>query len=73
MSNELVQMGVTLLFLPLAALAVFYLVVSLRQVATGFREADTRKQRNAVYLFAICLLALILLQRLWFWLMWQLD
>ncbi|RYY40178.1 MAG: hypothetical protein EOO08_07530 [Chitinophagaceae bacterium] len=73
MSNEFLQMGVTLLFLPLAALAIFYLVVSLRQLATGFRDADTRKQRNAVYLFALCCLGLLLLQKFWFWLMWQLD
>ncbi|RYY90585.1 MAG: hypothetical protein EOO15_01960 [Chitinophagaceae bacterium] len=71
--DELLQMVVTLLFLPLALLGLFYLALSLRQLTIGFQESDLRKQRNSVYLIAICFLALVLLHRFWVWLMWQLD
>ncbi|RYD90902.1 MAG: hypothetical protein EOP50_15175 [Sphingobacteriales bacterium] len=71
--NELFQMGVTLLFLPFAGFALLQAVLSLRQLFSGFRQADQRLQRNSVYMLALCFLALVLLYRLWFWLMWQMD
>ncbi|RYZ16552.1 MAG: hypothetical protein EOO16_25605 [Chitinophagaceae bacterium] len=71
--NELKQMAVTLLFLAAAAVVLLQAALSLRQLAHGFRHDDVRKQRNSVYMIALCFMALVLLYRFWFWLMWQMD
>ncbi|GAB4094096.1 hypothetical protein [Flaviaesturariibacter terrae] len=71
--SELLQMLVTLLFIAAAGFVLLQLALSLRQMVGGFRHDDQRRQRNSVYMIALCFIALVLLYRLWFWLMWQMD
>lgn len=67
------QMAVTLLFLAVAALVLLQAGLSLRQLSSGLRHTDSRRQRNSIYMLLLCFLALVLLYRLWVWLMWQMD
>jgi hypothetical protein len=73
MDYEFVQMGVSLLFLPVAAIILFQGLLSIRQLANSIGHEDDRKRSNAIFMLAMCFIAIVLLYRFWFWLMWQLD
>ena len=71
--DELDQLLVTLPFLLLGGIILLCGALSVLKLARSLKTAEVRPQRNAIYMMALCFIALSVLYKIWYWLMWQMG